>query len=247
MPENTNEHHEKDIVTKKIEEIASKWREIAYTAVAILVVVSIYGIIVSQQEKAEKEAWKVTAQALQSDKSKDELGKVIKDYQGTEAVTYATLQLIKKHFDDNESTKARLLAKDFLNKHPDDYFAPQIRIEYGRLLEWEGKWEAAMQEYVKIKTGYLLADSMLGKARCLEQLNRLEEAKAEYKRIISTSNSQGWWQTTRNIKETASFRLAAIDNRELAASGKLAAPAPAEKKAEKKIEAVKAAVEEVKK
>ncbi len=209
---NQEEIIEKDIVTKSVEKVALAWKQIIFLAVVLIFGVAIYAIVKNQQHTAEKIAWKTTAQAMLSKDVQKELEKTIREFPNTEAATYATLQLIKINFDANEITKARVIAKDFLSKKPTNYFAPQIRVEYARLLEWEGKWEMAKDEYTKISNGYLLPESMMGKARCLEQLNKLEQAKVEYKKIISKRKQEGWWQTTKNIKKTASFRLAAIDS-----------------------------------
>lgn len=219
MPDYENEVFDRDVITKKIESLATKWKQIAVAAIVITIIVAIYGIAVTQQKSAENEAWKKTAEALISSNNKDALAKVIEEYPGTEAVTYATLQLIKEHFDADEITKARLVAKSFLEKNNDDYFSAQIRIEYAKLLEWESRWAEAAAEYSKVNANYLIPESLMGKARCLEQENKIEEAKAEYKKIIDKSDKEGWTQSSRNIKEVASFRLAALKNREVMMAG----------------------------
>jgi predicted negative regulator of RcsB-dependent stress response len=241
-PYQTEENEKKDFLTENIEKIISKWKEISFVLIAFIVVAGIYSSVLSSKEKKEKKAWKEVAKAALGTDAKGDLGKVVKDYPKSNAANYARIQLIKRHFDDKEITKARLIATDFLKNDPDSIFAPQVRVEYAKLLEWEGKWSAARDEYEKVikanNAPYIMPEALVGKARCLEQENLRDKAKEAYEKAIET------FEKDRAVASVARelFMEAKLGIMRLSPAGKIVDTTVKEKK-----DAVKTAVEEASK
>ncbi|MHC4883592.1 MAG: tetratricopeptide repeat protein [Planctomycetota bacterium] len=179
-----------DALTRWFEGVLKQWQTIVGLLVVALVVGVLYGYVQETQEEAELAAWKAAA-AARNHSNREELAerleKVIKDHSGVDALFFIETELMQAYFDSNKPVKARKVAERVLKRSPGHPFALQVRADMARLLEHEGQWQEAIVEYDKVLTArreYLVPEATLGKARCLEQDRKLDEAKSLYREIL---------------------------------------------------------------
>lgn len=204
-----------------LQRVLSYWRSVVGLLIALLIIAAIYSYASSQQEAAEMEAWKAIAVALQTE-DKEVLARGLREavekHPSARAVFYARLRLISGAYEGDDLSAAKAAAAEFVRAHPDNPFAPQARVAYAKLLEWDGSWTAAREEYeAVIASGkrYLMPDARLGLARCLEQENRLAEAREAYLRVRTLGREERW---PRRIVSAARLRLIALSDAQAAAA-----------------------------
>ncbi|MBN1257015.1 MAG: tetratricopeptide repeat protein [Planctomycetes bacterium] len=220
MAENSFDHEKEQarltaILVKRQKKMLELWPKLLMAVMALVVVIGIYTYMKHAQEMAEQQTWKAIAQTeLQTETANlpAALEKVIQENQGTNATFYANIEILRGRFDAGEIAPAKAAAEKFLQEHADNYFAPQIRLEYARLLEYDKKYSEARAEYEQVIADgkpYLQPEALLGNARCYELEGRLNEARISYLRIKELAANNYW---PRLALMTANLRLLALEN-----------------------------------
>jgi hypothetical protein len=201
-------------LTAALQTYLAYWPQFLAVVAVALALAGIYSYASRQQEAAELAAWKDLAAArLKAEDDADfaeRLAALRREHTGARAVAFARLDEMQVRFDAGELVDARQAAEGFLQQHPQHYFAPQARLEYARLLEWEGKWQAAREEYEAVNRSPredLAPEAQLGIARCLEQEQRRDEARQAYINLKDRAFEQGWPDA---VRTTANLRLVAL-------------------------------------
>jgi tetratricopeptide (TPR) repeat protein len=203
-----------DPFTRAIENIFAQWRKIVAVCVCLVILAAVYAYAVSRQQQAENATWAAIAQARRDNTEAKALSaaleQVVETHQGTAAVAYARMSLVRLCFDSEDTVKALAAAEDFLKHHAQHPFAPQVRADYARLLEWRAKWGPAREEYERVLASgkkYLAPEAQLGMARCLERENRPADAREAYLKIRSQAEREMW---PYRVRMAANLRLMAL-------------------------------------
>lgn len=227
MPEmNTHHHTTEDVVRQRLEKILVFWREIVGAAVLIGVVAIVIALLDHQTTAREHDAAIALVKAGMIDKDVDRhaaIEQVIASYPGTEAAVEGRIFLINGLYQ-KATTDAAVRAKivsicqQFISETPDSFFVPQVRCNYARVLECDGQWEGALTQYKlaeKSGAAYILPDALLGIGRCQERLNKPEDARAAYQKVVDLQREQpfenvGGYGHPMPVSEAARFRLLAL-------------------------------------
>jgi len=184
------EEYTMDALTQAFYNVFSQWQKIVIALTVVLVVCVIYSYAKSSQEEAEVRAWTAAAEARNhpnKEELADRLEAVVKKHGGTDAAFFIRAELMQAHFDFNKPIAARKVAKQLLSDSPAHSFSKQVRADYARLLEVDDQWTDALAQYeliVKSGESYLLPEATLGKARCLQQNGKADQAKLIYQDIL---------------------------------------------------------------
>jgi tetratricopeptide (TPR) repeat protein len=181
---------QQDSITLMLQNLAKKWPQFTGIMVAVMLVALVIGYVRDMQQEAELSAWSAAAEA-RSNPDAEQLGKRLEDvvakHPGTKAAFHCKLEIMQIHFDEGRTAEAMTVAKAILKEYRSNPYAQQVRADYARLLETEGKWVEALRQYEMVlaqKNSYVKGEALLGKARCLQQDNRPEEARAIYKDLV---------------------------------------------------------------
>ncbi|MFW5856846.1 MAG: tetratricopeptide repeat protein [Planctomycetota bacterium] len=226
-----------DTVNQKIERVAALWPKALAILVILLAVTGLYKYVSGLQRAAEEEAWTAFARAeMETSRTPEKLPArllaALDEHPDADARFYAQMRLIPAYFSDKNLADARDAAERFLQAHPAHTFAPQVRCDYARLLEWEGNWKGALEQYEAVlgaEAAYLEPEAYFGLARCHEQMNRTADAEALYIRIRDLAVERSW---PAFVRDAATLRLIALVDAERNLASGDAAPATAEAAAE---------------
>ncbi|MFH0910834.1 MAG: hypothetical protein V1918_04945 [Planctomycetota bacterium] len=199
-----------EAVSRSVDLVAAHWRTVAAVAAVSLLAVGAYAYANYRQEQAEDRAWAAMALAHQAANPALALDKVVRENPAARAVAFAEMESLRAHFELGEIAQARQAAETFLKSFPRHPFAPQVRADYARLLEWDARWDEAKRAYeAVIDSGliYLQPEAYLGRARCTEELGALDAARSEYLTIQARGREERW---PPRIVSTADFRLLAL-------------------------------------
>ncbi len=199
-------------VLRGVERVRRHWRLVGGVLAVTLLVAAAYSWAAHQQRRAEARTWRAIAQALEADAPAVALDRVVErdDLQAARSLAYAELYRMRAHFDAGAVEQARAAAEAFLNRWPGHRLAPQVRSDYARLLEADGHWTRAREAYQDVLgsgVAYLQPEAMLGQARCLEQEDKPDEARAAYLSIQSRGREEQW---PRRVLQSAQLRLLAL-------------------------------------
>ena len=197
-PETPVTHSAEDRVRNRIDTVLAFWREGIAVASVVVIVCLAYAFIEHRTAQSEREAALSLATAYLIENADDRraaIEKVAVQHPGTAAAAESRLTLMSILFQDAGKDKSkvdasRAICETFLRESPDHFFAAQVRCEYARLLEWDGKFAEALKQYETAKNGpsYLRPEALLGIGRCQEALNNRDAARAAYNEVLALQN-----------------------------------------------------------
>lgn len=185
----------------EIEQIKTWLRKHASHAVTIvlgvMIVITALNMLRSRSARRAVEA----NRRLSSAQSVTELESVVRDFEKTGAAPLALLSLAKQHFDNGNYEAALSQYDQFLVKWPKHDMKTTAVLGRIFCIEARGQREsleeaaAAFATFATDNPGHYLApQAIFGQARCLEQLDRPEEARAIYEDFIA-ANPDNLWST----------------------------------------------------
>lgn len=200
-------------------------KEIILSVGLVLLIVILVGIISSQQQKAENNAWKdiFIATYVTQTQGKDlttELNEAIAKNKGAKANFYAYMLELSSSGAGLEKAnleKAEAAAKSFIEKYPTNPLINNVRLDYATVLFNLDKLEDALKNYnlvLKNNPNYLEGEAMLFRALTLEKLGKKNEALDAYTAIASSSNKN----MMSDIKEYATFARSRLQQTDTAAA-----------------------------
>lgn len=170
----------------------------ALTAIlAVLIAITGFNMLRSRLERRTVEA----DRRLASAQSVTDFEALIRDFEKTGTAPLAVLSLGKLHFDNGNYEAALTQYERFLTQWPTHDMTTAATL--GRIFCIEargqqGALEEAAAAFAAFAAGnpghYLYPQAVFGQARCLEQLNRLEEARTLYEDFIA-ANPDNLWST----------------------------------------------------
>jgi predicted negative regulator of RcsB-dependent stress response len=177
---------------KEVLVFIKKYAKPAAIAVAIICAIVLADKFLKTQ-RHKKEA--AADAALMLAKSPEDLQAIIDDYAATPAGPLAVMGLAREKFNAGLIDEAETLYTQFSKKHGDHELAVQAELNLISCKEAKGQPDVHLlyDEFVKKNTGsYLVPSAMLGKARCLEAIDQLDEAQMAYEDIMVNFPEESW-------------------------------------------------------
>jgi len=164
-------------------------------ALAVLIAITGFNLLRTRIERRAVEADSRLATA----QSVTDLEAVIHDFAKTGAAPLALLSLGKLHFDNGNYEAALAQYERFLAQWPTHDMTKTAALGRIFCIEARGRqdaFEEAAAAFAAFASGnpghYLQPQAVFGQARCLEQLNRLEEARTIYEDYIAAHPDSLW-------------------------------------------------------
>lgn len=170
-----------------------------YSKPAIVVIIAICAIILSnrliQTQRQSKELKADTALTLAQ--TPEALMAIYEDYSSTPAAPLALMSLAKGKFNNGLTDEAQELYSTFVKQYPKHEMFPQAELNLINCKEANGQLGDAHLLYAEFAQKYadnvfLAPVALLGKARCLVELEQYSEAQIVYENIIVNYPESSW-------------------------------------------------------
>lgn len=126
-----------------------------------------------------------------------EFQNIVSQFKNTPTAPVAMLGLASSYFESGEYESAQNTFRDFATTFPDHPMADATRLCQAQCMEAAGQMEEALQACTELRKRlpedhYLQPQIDLERGRCLEQLDRWDEAKAVYEDFLATYPDTPW-------------------------------------------------------
>lgn len=127
----------------------------------------------------------------------DDFKNVLSQFENTSTAPIAALGLASSHFDNGDYNAALAAYKEFVVRYPTHPMADSARLCQAQCVEAAGQLEEALQAFTEFREAkpeehFLRPQADLGRGRCLEQLERWDDAKALYEEFIALYPDSAW-------------------------------------------------------
>jgi predicted negative regulator of RcsB-dependent stress response len=184
-PEFSLENFEPDVFWKE------HGRQITW-GIAIALFLGLVAYLYQLQTAQKAEA---AATRLAEAQTPDDLEKIIKANFSPEISAQALLRLADLQFQQGKYAQADSTYKQFLSAYPQHTLADAARLGLASVLEAEGKYNEARQEYNTLagkRQSFTSLSARIGYARCTELLGDTKEARKLYEELMPVVQNTAW-------------------------------------------------------
>ncbi len=202
-------HHNDELADVKV--IVDKYGKKALTILLVVMVTfSAVHLYTAKKQNHIVEA----SEKLSVARSIPDLEAIVSGYSETQAGEMALIALAKQYFDNANYEIAFTKYEDFLRDYPESNLINTAKL--GRIFCIEARNnDAAFQEaaneyatFTKEQTDSFLApQSIFGQGRCLEQLNKFEEARIVYEDFIANQTDSPWVMLAEDLLEQLTRKI----------------------------------------
>jgi len=151
---------------------------------------------------------------LNAARSIPDLEAIVANYSNTQAAEMALIALAKQNFDNANYEVAFTKYEDFIRDYPENNLIDTAKL--GRIFCIEARNnDAALQEAATAyaaftqahSNSFLAPQAIFGQARCLEQLNQLDQARIIYEDFIANTPDSPWIMMAEDQLEQLSRKI----------------------------------------
>lgn len=228
--ENTSEqpapqgHHHDELA--ELKQIIETYGKPAVTAVLVVMIsIGAFQMYTTRKQNRADES----ARQLAAARSIPDFEAVYSNYGKTKAAPRALLAVAKLYYDNANYEIASTKYDEFLREFPEDRMTETA--ELGRIFCLEARnYNAAIEEAAAAYAAFaeanpesfLAPQAIFGQARCLEQLGKLDDARAIYEDFIAKQAESAWVMRAEDLLEQVTLQ---IEKQQLGET--VATPAPA--------------------
>jgi predicted negative regulator of RcsB-dependent stress response len=190
----TPAHHNDELA--EVKELLDKYGKNALTALlAVMVAVAAIHFYTARKQKHNAEA--VTK--LSAARSIPDLEDIVANYGKTQPAEMAMIALAKQYYDTANYEEALAKYDEFISKYPDTRLTDTAKLGRVFCIEARGT-DAALEDAASAYASFteaspesfLAPQAIFGQARCLERLNRKDEARVLYEDFIANRTDSPW-------------------------------------------------------
>lgn len=175
-------------------ELISRYGVSVGTGLALALIL-IFGLSTYRNYQAGQKEQAALALAVST--TPDDFKNVLSQFEKTSEAPIAALALASSHFDNGDYQAALAAYKDFVVRYPAHPMADSARLCQAQCVEAAGQPEEALQAFTELRDSmpeghFLRPQADLGRGRCLEQLERWDEAKALYEEALASYPDSAW-------------------------------------------------------
>lgn len=202
-------------------------RPVAAVLIGVLVIISVSNLVKTNRVKRENAA----ATALANARNEADLESIVLDFNKSAVAPHALLTLAKVHFDSDRFDVASAKYNEFITTYADLPEALAARLGLLMCTEAAGDSASIAEAEVGFKAfaaanpdSYLATQALLGQARCLEQADKLDDARVIYEELLEAKVDSMWLPLVADLLEAVKGRIAQAEGPQLPAPDYTPAP-----------------------
>ena len=203
MAINPSKDPKKNVTPDELKELSDWWQEHGnlFSTILLVAAIAIVGVRYWRSHVAAR-AEQASA-AVSSATSLGDLETVVTEYASTPEAPLVLLRIASQLCRESRFEAAAERYGEFLAKHAGHELAPVARLGVAFTDEAQGKFDAALKAYEDFLAddpGYLESVALLGKARVLALLDRVEEARTVLDSVTAKKPNTAWAASAEDLK-----------------------------------------------